>query len=53
MTEDDIRRLADAMEREGEHDLSPHRVAELLRAVAAGALTLPQMIHEFVPEDHL
>lgn len=53
MTADDVRRLAEVMEDEGEHDLSPSRVGALLRAIALGDLTLAQMIFEFVPEDHL
>lgn len=53
MSPEDIRRLADVMEDEGEHDLSPCRVGDLLRAIALGDLTLPQLIFEFVPEDHL
>lgn len=53
MSTEELRRLADIMEREGEHDLTPRRVADLLRAVADAQLTLPQMIFEFVPENHL
>jgi hypothetical protein len=50
---DDLRRLAEVMENEGEHDLSPSRVGDLLRAIALGDLTLPQLIYEFVPENSL
>lgn len=53
LSPDEIRRLAEVMEDDGEHDLSPSRVGDLLRAIAQGDLTLPQMIFEFVPEDHL
>lgn len=53
MSTDDLLRFADILERDGEHDLSPHRIAEMLRAVAKSELTLPQMVFEFVPEDHL
>jgi hypothetical protein len=53
LSPDELRRLAEVMENEGEHDLSPCRVGDMLRAIALGDLTLPQMIFEFVPEDHL
>jgi hypothetical protein len=48
---DELRRLAEVMENEGENDLTPSRVGDLLRAIALGDLTLPQLIYEFVPEN--